>query len=251
MDLGLTDKVALVTGASRGLGLAIATRLAQEGAHVAVGARRAESLASARRQVDGSGPGQAMACQVDVSDPASIQAFANEVARRFGAIHVVVANAGGPPPGPATAFDLGAYRDAFALSALGLIGVAQATLPHLRSAGWGRLILVASETVAVPLREYALSTTVRRALVGYAEALVGDLGAAGITVNVLAPGYHRTPLIEERTDERTRRAIANRIPLGRLGQPEELAATAAFLASEHAGFITGTTLFAHGGGTRG
>ena len=249
MELGLTGRVALVTGASSGLGLAIACRLAEEGADVAIAARDPERLSAAREQVETAGSGRVVARALDVRDEHAVQAWVDEVAEELGAVHVVVANAGGPPAGPATAFDRDAYRAAFELSALALIGVVQAALPHVRAAGWGRLLLVASEAVLEPLPEYALSTAVRPALVGYAKALVADLGPSNITVNVIAPGYHLTPLVEGFTNEERRAEIARSIPLGRLGRPEELAAVAAFLAGEPAGFVTGAVVPVHGGGT--
>lgn len=249
MDLGLDGRVALVTGASSGLGLAIATELAAEGAHVAIAARDPGRLAPAREQVDACGAGRVLAQTVDVRDASAVDAWMEEVARELGAVHVVVANGGGPPTGPATAFDRDDYRDAFELSALALIGVVQAALPHVRDAGWGRLIFVASETVLAPLPQYALSTTVRRAVVGYAQVLAHALGPGEVTVNVLAPGYHQTSADENPADAARRAEIARAIPLGRLGRPDELAAAAAFLASERAAFVTGTVLAVHGGGT--
>jgi 3-oxoacyl-[acyl-carrier protein] reductase len=250
MDLGLAGRVALVTGASSGLGLAVAEELAAEGAHVALAARGVDRLERARQAVDARGPGRVLAQGLDIRDGENLRAWLAEVVQELGGLHVAVANGGGPPAGPASAFDVAAYRDAFELSALALIGVAQATLPHMHAANWGRLIFVASEAVVESLPDYALSTTVRPALIGYLQALVHDLGPSRITVNVLAPGYHRTPLVEGQTDARRRAAIARRIPLGRMGRPDELAAAAAFLASERAGFITGAVLPVHGGGTR-
>lgn len=249
MELGLSGRVALVTGASSGLGLAIAEQLAAEGAHVAIAARDPERLDEARERVDARGAGRVTAQALDVRDEAAVTAWVDAVARELGAVHVVVANAGGPPAGRATAFGRDDLRAAFELSALALIGVVQAALPHVRAAGWGRLLFVASEAIVDPLPEYALSTAVRPVLAGYAKALVSDLGPGAITVNVLAPGYHLTPLVEGLVDEERRAEIARGIPLGRLGRPEELGAVAAFLASEQAGFVTGAVVPVHGGGT--
>ncbi|HEV3001888.1 MAG TPA: SDR family oxidoreductase [Solirubrobacteraceae bacterium] len=249
MELGLSGRVALVTGASSGLGLAVASRLAAEGAHVALAARDPERLAEARERVAASGPGQVTAQALDVRDERAVASWVDGVAAELGAVHVVVANAGGPPAGRATAFGRDAYREAFELSALALIGVVQAALPHVRAAGWGRILLVASEAIVDPLPEYALSTAIRPALAGYATALVSDLGPGDVTVNVLAPGYHLTPLVEGFTDEARRSEIARGIPLGRLGRPDDFGAVAAFLASEPANFITGAVVPVHGGGT--
>src|SRR5690606_31874508 len=115
----------------------------------------------------------------------------------LGGLHIVVANAGGPPAGPATAFDVEDYRQAVELSLLSSIGLVQEALPHLRAAGWGRVLFVTSQSVRGPMPNMALSNTARAGVLGYAKSLVQALGASGITVNVLAPGSHRTPRLEQ------------------------------------------------------
>jgi 3-oxoacyl-[acyl-carrier protein] reductase len=247
--------VVLVAGASSGLGLAIARELAAEGAHVSLGARDPDRLESARRQVDAAGDGRALATPVDVRDQGAVEEWVARTMRELGGLGVVVANAGGPPQGMATAFDLDAYRQALELSLLSSIGLVQAALPHLRSAGWGRILFVTSQTVRQPIPTLALSNTARVGVVGYAKSLVADLaaqGERGITVNVLAPGSMRTPRqAAVARDEDARAAVARDIPLGRLGEPEEFAAAAAFLASDRASYLTGVTLPVDGGSIRG
>lgn len=230
MDLGLKDKVALVAGGSAGLGLAIATQLAAEGAHVSIASRSAERLEGAAAQIQGG----AHLAVVDVRDGESVRAWVDGAAERFGAVHIVVANSGGPPAGPASAFDVDAYRDAVEVSLLGSIAVVQAAMPHLRAAAWGRILFVTSQTVRQPAPHLALSNVARPGVLGYAKSLVQDLGGSGITVNVLAPGLHRTARLEQLAGEDVEAgiaAMAKAVPLGRVGRPEEFAAVAAFLAS--------------------
>ncbi|HSP78487.1 MAG TPA: SDR family NAD(P)-dependent oxidoreductase, partial [Myxococcaceae bacterium] len=196
MELGLANKVALVAGGSSGLGLAVAEELAREGAHVAIGARDSEKLARAERGLKELARGRVLASQVDLKDPSAVRGWVEDVAGRMGGLHIVVTNSGGPPPGPATKFGLEEYEEALGTVMLPPIGLARAALPHLKAAGWGRLLLITSETVCRPVSRFALSGTSRLGLVGFAQSLVQELGDCGITVNVLAPGYHRTPPVE-------------------------------------------------------
>lgn len=254
MDLGIQDRVALVAGASSGLGLAIAKALAREGAHVSMCARNPAKLEAARSQVAAAGQGRVMAVSVDVRDSQAVEAWVNCTAESLGAVHIAVTNTGNPPPGPAGAFSLADYRKAIEETMLPAISIAQATLPHMRKAKWGRLLFLTSETVKQPVARYALSSTTRLGVVGYAKCLVQELGDSGITVNVLAPGYHRTPLLERGVGEDVEAglaAIRERIPAKRIGNPEDFAALVAFLASERASFITGTVQLVDGGNTLG
>lgn len=244
MDFGLKGKVALVAGGSSGLGRAVAQELAAEGAVVSLGARSADRLDTALQQLPGEGHTSFV---VDVLDAAAVQAWVDHTVTRCGAVHIVLANAGGPPPGTATQFGLDEYRAAVELNLLAQIGIVQAALPHLRAAGWGRVLFVTSQYVKQPSPYLALSNTARVGVVGYAKSLVADLGAGDITVNVLAPGAHDTPRLRELQGGEP---SAEGIPLGRVGRPEELAAAAAFLASERAGYITGVVLQVDGGSVR-
>ncbi|WP_119730145.1 SDR family NAD(P)-dependent oxidoreductase [Thermomonospora amylolytica] len=254
MDLGLTGRVAMVAGASSGLGLAVAERLALEGCDVAICGRDPDRLADAARRVEAAGKGRVLSRVVDVRSDAEVAQWVAVTVREMGALHIVVTNGAGPPPGPVEAFGPADYRDALDTSLLPHIALVLAALPHLRAAGWGRILMVASETVRQPIPRYGLSNTARPGLLGFAKSLVDSLGPGDVTVNVLAPGYHRTPALERQFgDEADRRIaeIAKGIPLGRVGDPADFAAVAAFLASRPAGFVTGTVQLVDGGATKG
>jgi 3-oxoacyl-[acyl-carrier protein] reductase len=256
VDLGLVGKVALVAGGSSGLGLAIATELAKEGADVAIGAREPERLERAGRRLKEIGRGRVDTCSVDWRDPEAVQRWVDGVLARLGALHVVVTNGGTPPMGPATAFGLSEYRAAVDTALLPSIGLSLAVLPHLKAAGWGRLLLLTSETVCRPVSGLALSGFARIGIVRFAQTLSEDLRDCGVTVNVLAPSWFRTPPIERAARRRAGvdgdveaelKRMSAHIPMGRMGRPEELGAVAAFLASERASFVTGTVHLVDGG----
>lgn len=253
MDLGLRGRVALVAGASSGLGLAIAVELAREGAHVSIASRSSERLADATARVDAAGDGRVLRFALDVRDEAAVGCWVDETASTLGGVDIVVANAGGPPAGMATAFDLDGYRDALELNLLSSIGLVQVALPHVRRSPQGRILFVTSITVKQPVPGLALSNTARAGVVGYAKSLMYELGDSGVTVNVLAPGLTRTARLEQLAGgdaEAGLAAMASDIPLGRVGEPEEFAAAAAFLASRRASFITGTVMGVDGGAVR-
>jgi 3-oxoacyl-[acyl-carrier protein] reductase len=240
MDLGLGGKVALVAGGSAGIGLAIARELNREGAAVSVCGRDRDRLIAAGAVLGG----KVTTDSVDVSDHEAARDWVERSAARQGALNILVTNASGPPIGPLADFGLDDHRAALELALISHIGLIQAALPHLKRAGWGRILIIASETVRQPIPAFALSNVARPGLVGYAKTLVRELGPGNITVNVLAPGFTATA---ELPGPEAEVAAAAGIPLGRVAQPAEVAALATFLLSERAGFITGTVQVIDGG----
>jgi 3-oxoacyl-[acyl-carrier protein] reductase len=259
MDLGLENKVALVAGGSSGLGLAAAMELAREGAHVAIGARDPDRLAAAQRRLTEVAHGRIRTTSVDITDRAATARWVQEVAADAGALHIVVISGGSPPPGEASTFELADYEAVLDTMLLPAVGLTLAALPHLRAAGWGRVLFVTSEVAAVPHPKLALSGVARAGIVRFAQSLAAEVGQEGITVNVLAPGATRTEMVERAAArlagdgaddfdvEAKLRVIGAHSAVGRLGTVEEFGAVAAFLASERASFVTGGVHLLDGG----
>lgn len=255
MDLGLDGRIALIAGGSSGLGLAVAMELAREGAHIAIGARDRDRLAAARRSVEEVARGRVHVASVDITDRVAARRWVDEVAAHFGALHVVLVSGGSPPAGPASEFGLEDYEAAIDRLLLPAAGLALAALPYLKAARWGRLLFVTSEAAGVPIASLALSGVARAAIVRFAQALAADVGRQGITVNVLAPGPTRTPMVERAAAkladdgdvEAQLRAMGEHSAIGRIGRAEEFAAVATFLASERASYVTGLVHLLDGG----
>jgi 3-oxoacyl-[acyl-carrier protein] reductase len=242
LNLGLEGRVALVGGASRGLGRAVAEELAAEGASVAVCARESESLRAT------AGALGALAVAADLAVEGEPTRAVEECAAHFGRLDIVVANAGGPPPGSLASFDAEDWGQATALVLSSTVELARAAVPHMRRGRWGRILCVTSIVQKRPEDNLLLSNTLWPAVAGFAHSLARELAKDGITVNTILPGYTRT----ERMDQpKVGAETVAEIPLGRLGEPREFAAAAAFLVSERASYITGAALPVDGGWLRG
>lgn len=261
MDLGIRDRVAVVAAASRGLGRATAIELAREGAEVAICARSAKGLETAADEIKRQTGRDAMGQAVDVSRRAEVEGFIEAVEKRFGRIDICVTNAGGPPSKPFAETSLDDWRAATDSLLLGTIHFAQAVLPKMKERGWGRFVTITSVTVKQPLDNMALSNSARAAVAALARTLANEFGPFGITVNNVCPGYTLTDRLKELAETQGRRAglapeqIYERwsaeVPARRLGRPEEFAAMVAFLASERAAYVNGTSIAVDGGWVRG
>jgi 3-oxoacyl-[acyl-carrier protein] reductase len=241
MDLGLKGRTAIVCGASSGIGLAIAESLADEGANVAMFARRRDLL---QREADRIG---ALAVRGDVTNPPDLERLVERTLQAFGGIDILVNNGGGPPRTSAESIDDDALESAVELLLFSAVRLTNLCLPELRRSGRGRIINIASSSVREPIDNLALSNAVRPGVIGWAKTLAREVGQDGITVNSIAPGKIDTARLAEdgsRADELAR------IPVRRFGRPREVADVVTFLASDQAAYLSGVVLAVDGGLTR-
>lgn len=260
MDLGLRGKVALVAAASKGLGRAVAHELAAEGALLAICARNTDTLAAAARDITAATGSPVLAHAADVSKPADIAAVVDATLARYGRIDVLVTNGGGPPSGSFDTLDAAAWQQATEQTLFSPIEFARRVLPGMRERRFGRILNVTSIAVKQPIANLMLSNSLRAAVTGWARTLANEVAPHGITVNNLMPGFTRTERVvelaqataarEHITSEQATSRWESEIPMGRLGDVREFAALAAFLASERASYITGTSIPVDGGWIR-
>jgi 3-oxoacyl-[acyl-carrier protein] reductase len=239
VDLGLSNKSALVTGASRGLGKAIAAALSAEGAKVAICARDAGRIEAAAKEIG------AVGLTADLSAPGAAAAVLRQAAEKLGGLDILVVNTGGPPPGGFAAISGDAWRQAFEGLWMSAVDLIRGVLPGMRQRRWGRIMVVTSMSAKEPLPNLMISNALRPGLHGLVNALSREVAGDGVTVNAIMPGYTLTERIRELgIDEKQ---AAAQIPAGRMGRPEDFAALAAFLASEQAGYICGAAIACDGG----
>jgi 3-oxoacyl-[acyl-carrier protein] reductase len=248
VDLGLKGRRALVTAASKGLGLACAQALADEGARVFITSRDPAAIEAAAKRVGAAGWRAG-----DVAVPGEPEAAIHAAVDILGGLDIVVANAGGPPPGTFQSTPLDGWDKAYQLTLMSAVRTARAALPHLKQSGQGRIVFLTSITVRQPIPNLVLSNSLRAAVTGLSKTLAGELGPNGITVNCIAPGTILTDRIRELYGggganlEESVKSAAAEVPMRRIGTPAEFGALCAFLCSEHAGYITGQTIGIDGG----
>ena len=245
MDLGIDGRVAVVTAASRGLGRASAEALAAEGASVLVSARGEEQLTATARAMGDAGA-TVVAVPGDMADPATPGRLVEAAVERFGRVDIVVANAGGPPPGRALEVDDDAIRAAVETNLLASIRLARAAIPHMRERAWGRVCCITSYSVVQPLPGLALSNIARTGLWAWAKTAAADLAAerSGVTVNLVCPGPHATDRMRQLAGSGGGTGDGAPLPMG---DPAEFGRVVAFLCSAHAGFVNGAAIVVDGG----
>lgn len=259
MDLELDGNVALCTAATSGLGLASATALAEEGAHVAVCGRTESRLADARDQIDAAGDGSVLALQADVTDPDQVEAFVERTVEDLGGLDHVVTSAGGPPSGGFLDTTERDWYEAYDLLVMSVVWTTRLAYPHLEASDAGTIVSVTSRSVREVIDDLVLSNSVRRAVIGLMETQAREF-APGVRVNAVLPGAHETPRIRELVEDAVERGeydsyeagLANwsDAPLGRIGDPRELGDVVAFLSSARSSYVNGTALPVDGGSIR-
>jgi 3-oxoacyl-[acyl-carrier protein] reductase len=253
MDLHIAGRVALVCGSSSGLGFAIAQRLAREGCHVVLNGRNEERLNRSVTELKSlSGDPHAVGLAADVSKPDQAAALVGRAADELGPVDILVCNAGGPAAAPFSKTPAESWQAALELNLLSTVHLCRVAVPSMRSRGWGRVVCLTSIAAKQPLGGLILSTTARAGVLGFAKSLADEVATDGVTVNSVCPGYMRTGRVtdlvneraahEQRSAEEIEASLVAEIPQRRMGEPDELAAAVAFLASDAAGYITGAAL---------
>ena len=245
MELGIEGRVALVMGASKGIGKGIAEVLAREGARVAIASRSRARLETAAAEIDG----ETAVFEYDTAELARLASLAGDVEATFGPIEILVTNTGGPPLGTALDARLEDWRAAYDSLVLAPRVLIEGTLPAMRERGWGRIVNVGSSATREPIPGLALSNSHRPGLVGFLKMLAREVAADGVTVNDIATGRFATERLAANWggwDEMEKHA-AEEVPAGRLGRPEEYGELVAFLCSDRAAYITGASIPIDGG----
>jgi 3-oxoacyl-[acyl-carrier protein] reductase len=261
VNLGLENRVALVCGASRGLGRAVADELAAEGASVAICARNPETLAAAAAEIEAASGAAVLAVPADLAVAGEPARVVEECQERFGRLDILVTNTGGPPAGTHDTLSPEDWAQATALLLVSTVELARSALPGMKARGWGRILSVTSVAAKQPVANLMLSNSLRAGVTGFASTLAREVAKDGITVNTILPGYTSTERVTELNranaaregvePEEIQARLEADIPMGRLAEPEEFAALATFLVSERAGYITGGAFAVDGGWLRG
>jgi 3-oxoacyl-[acyl-carrier protein] reductase len=262
MDLNLKGRVALVNAASRGLGRGIAEALAREGSRLVISSRSKEATERSAAEIASQYGAEVLPVAADVSRPEAAERLVGAALGRFGQLDILVNNSGGPPGGHFADFDDAAWQSAFELLLLNVVRMVRASWPYLRSSGHGRVVNVASTSVRQPINGLILSNSLRAGVVGLAKTLSDELAPDQITVNTVLPGRILTDRLREGfvarareagipVDELARREVAKDIPLGRVGEPQDMGNLVAYLCSDAAAYITGQLIAVDGGQVRG
>jgi 3-oxoacyl-[acyl-carrier protein] reductase len=253
MNLGLSGRVAMVAGASRGLGFAVAEALAREGARVSIASRDADAVRSAAARIGG----DVLAVAADVKSATAIQQWADRTREQFGRVDLLFTNSGGPPAGAALSFDDRAWQDAADLLLFSALRMVRAAVPLMEAGGGGAILMSTSSSVKEPIPNLGLSTVLRASVSALAKTLALELAPMNIRVNQIIPGRIDTDRVRQLDEitgtkqgisaEQAKQKSIAAIPMGRYGEPEEFGRVAAVLLSDAARYVTGATIQVDGG----
>jgi len=261
MELGLRGKVSFVMAGSKGLGKAVALKLAEEGARVAIVAHNPSNIEIAKKEIESEANASVLSLVADVSREDELKRAVEETVKHFGTIHILFTNAGGPPSGGFFDFKPEDYLKAVQLNLMSTIYAVYSVVPYMKEQKWGRIVASTSISVKQPLPDLILSNVSRIGVIAFIKSISNTLAPFGITANCVAPGYTMTErvesLIKARIEkegisfEEAEKTMVGSIPMGRLGTVNEFSSTVAFLCSENASYITGATLPIDGGFIKG
>ena len=261
MNLGLKDRVAIIAASASGLGKEVALVLAEEGSKIAICARREDKIREAAKDIKTKTGSDVLAVVCDVTNEKDIGNLVQQTLQRYGKIDVLVCNAGGPPAGFFPDFAVDDWRKAIELNLISTINLCRHAVPHMKKNKWGRIINITSVAVKQPIDNLILSNTARAGVHGFSKSLSNQLAQDGITVNCVCPGFtltERSKTLAEAISKKegiapqeVYKRWETSIPLGRLAKPREFADVVAFLASERASYITGTSIQVDGGAVKG
>jgi 3-oxoacyl-[acyl-carrier protein] reductase len=261
MDLGLKGRVAVVAGSSQGLGRAIADAIAAEGADLVINSRDAAKLARVKAEIGEATSSRVEAIACNLSEPTGAAILIDGAIDAFGKVDVLVTNTGGPPAGMFEDHSAEVWRDAIAQNFESVVNLVRAALPGMKERRWGRIVNVTSITVKQPVDGLILSNAIRAGVTGFAKTIANEVAAYNVTINNVLPGFtkterliHLAEAVSEREGKTIDEAYAgweSEIPMGRLADPSELGAVAAFLCSERASYVTGQSLAVDGGWIKG
>lgn len=249
MQLGLEGKVVIVNGASQGIGLATARTFAAEGARLVVTARRLEALEQAREDIAQHAAAEVLAVQGDIRKAEDCARIVERALALCGGVDVLINNDGAPPLGEALGFDDAAWAKAVEQNLMSVIRMTRGVVPSMRARGGGRIVNVTALSAIQPIPRFGLSVATWAGVIGFSKTLSLEVARDGITINTICPGMIDTPRLQKVTEQSggPMEELTREIPVGRVGQAEEVAALAAFLASRHAGYLTGLTFPIEGG----
>lgn len=257
MDMGLKDRIAIVTGSSQGIGKAIAQGLSQEGAKVAICARNKQRLLDTAKQIESTTGCEILPVAADLTKVEDIKRLVDQTANHFKRIDILVNNTGGPPPTIFQETSDALWQESVNLLLMSVVNACREVIPHMRRRRWGRIINMTSFVAKQPADRLVLSNSLRAGIFGLSKTLSNELANDGILVNAVCPGWTFTKRVEELAKAQSKAASRpyediikgweNQIPMRRLAQPIEIANLVVFLASERASYITGTVVQIDGG----